>query len=167
MLRRKILLKAGSHGKFCDLRNSDLSRLSRRARYARLGMGTVECSTENKNHSVGPFIDRLRSCDGFCSACRFIGCLCPDSRISVLRSVAPQDFSIGTFAFACRYSLRHRGRVANDFIALARPGLCAWDFCFLDSRCIRRVARQSRIQILQHSPNPLRKLPLRRNQTQH
>jgi hypothetical protein len=94
----------------------------------------------NAPNCPGYFVpDRIRSCNSLSRRRRFRGCVCSSSPLSVLRSIASQNISGGTFAFSRRNPVRHRWRVATGSVALARAYLRAWNVRILVSRGIGRV----------------------------
>jgi hypothetical protein len=117
--------------------NSGRNRLRGDACCADLGLDKMDTPTKTANCPVDFVLDRIRFCNSFRRRGRFVSCVCSSSPLSVLRSIASQNISVGSFACSRRNPFWHRWRVATGSVALARAYLWAGNVRILVPRGIR------------------------------
>jgi hypothetical protein len=117
--------------------NSGRNRLLGDASCADLGLDEIDSPTKTANCPIDFVLDRIRFCNGFSRRGRLASCVCSSSPLSVLRSIASQNISVGSFAFSHRNPFWHRWRVATGSVALARAHLWAGNVRILVPRGIR------------------------------
>lgn len=100
--------------------NFGRDRLLGDARCADLGLDKMDTPTKTANCPGDFVLDRIRFCNNFSRRGRFVGCVCSSSPLSVLRSIASQNISMGSFAFSRRSLVWYRWRLATGSVALAR-----------------------------------------------
>lgn len=138
--RRKIWGRGHSDGE--HLRSnlvwiSGGTRLLGDACCADLGLDKMDAPTKTANCSVHLVLDWIRVCDSFSRRGCYVPCVRSSSPLSVLRSIAPQNISVGNFAFSCRSRVWYLWRVATGSAAMARAYLWGGNVRILVPRCIR------------------------------
>ena len=92
----------------CDRRNQLFGHACR----TDLGLGKMDTPTKTANLPGDVFRDRILLCNSVSRHSLFVACVCSSSALSVLRSVASQNISVGNFAFSCRnrvWQIDHSG----------------------------------------------------------